>query len=269
MVHQLLDKNTTIMDLKLVEKFKFLEPFEEINLPDFIVLTGLNGSGKTQLLVGLNGKKISVTYDNKKDNEIVTKYIPIHGLGMYIQDQAYDKEVYPYLGNIWEAIENALRNVRNSKDKNIVPYVSDNGDITDVFKRIKESYGKDILEISYEELKLHYPTINREDDLFRLNISHIYKRYRDKWCLNNYFQYLAKEGKDSPQLSNEDFVIKNGIPPWELVNKILEEAKINYKTNYPDYLDHRQSFKLVLTNLIDTESEIGFKDMSSGEIVLT
>ena len=37
------------MKLTLGKKFKSLEPFL-IELPDFVVLTGINGAGKTQLL---------------------------------------------------------------------------------------------------------------------------------------------------------------------------------------------------------------------------
>ena len=40
----------TMFKIKVIQKYKALTPFETPDLPSFVVLTGKNGSGKSQLL---------------------------------------------------------------------------------------------------------------------------------------------------------------------------------------------------------------------------
>ena len=50
------------MKLQLQNKFKSLDPFS-IDLPNFVILTGINGAGKTQLLTAIDQNILKV-YDN-------------------------------------------------------------------------------------------------------------------------------------------------------------------------------------------------------------
>ncbi|EMO62625.1 hypothetical protein LEP1GSC133_1794 [Leptospira borgpetersenii serovar Pomona str. 200901868] len=56
--------------------YKSLKNFKWENIPDFAVITGLNGSGKTQLLEALNGgEEISSNgYNSVKSNNITLSY---------------------------------------------------------------------------------------------------------------------------------------------------------------------------------------------------
>lgn len=51
------------MKLTLATKFKSLDPFV-IDLPDFVVLTGINGAGKTQLLTAILNNQLKITDTN-------------------------------------------------------------------------------------------------------------------------------------------------------------------------------------------------------------
>ena len=48
------------MKLKYALDYKSIQPFDDIELPNFTVLTGVNGSGKTQLLEAISAHRISV-----------------------------------------------------------------------------------------------------------------------------------------------------------------------------------------------------------------
>lgn len=48
------------MKIKFREEYNSIKPFNPVDLPDFTILTGLNGSGKTQLLEALNTGKITI-----------------------------------------------------------------------------------------------------------------------------------------------------------------------------------------------------------------
>jgi predicted ATP-binding protein involved in virulence len=51
------------MKLTLTTKFKSLDPFA-IDLPDFVILTGINGAGKTQLLTAILNNQLRITDDS-------------------------------------------------------------------------------------------------------------------------------------------------------------------------------------------------------------
>jgi len=56
------------MLLKYVENYKSIEnPFNDVALPDFVVMTGKNGSGKTHLLTGIKEGKVNVDNISPKD----------------------------------------------------------------------------------------------------------------------------------------------------------------------------------------------------------
>lgn len=90
------------MKYKLESEFKLLEPFEK-ELPDFVILTGINGVGKTQILQALNQNnnglaKISVANFNVPIHQI--RYIDkllipndIHAIDRHSYDDSYDMEL--------------------------------------------------------------------------------------------------------------------------------------------------------------------------------
>ena len=47
------------MKISIIKKYKGLTPFETPDLPDFVILTGKNGSGKSQFLELLNIKLLN------------------------------------------------------------------------------------------------------------------------------------------------------------------------------------------------------------------
>ena len=62
------------MKYKLDAQFKSLNPFE-IELPNFVILTGINGVGKTQILQSLENRHSNIVIDGVLTPPYKIKYI--------------------------------------------------------------------------------------------------------------------------------------------------------------------------------------------------
>jgi predicted ATPase len=72
-----------MITIKIKKQYKSIN-LCEFELPDFSVLTGLNGSGKTHLLEAISNEEFSdVSVNGKKISNI--RYIPFNGLNSIIQ----------------------------------------------------------------------------------------------------------------------------------------------------------------------------------------
>lgn len=58
------------MRIKLISEFKSIKNLNEIDLPSFVIITGLNGAGKTQLLQAISTKKAIVKIADKSATNI-------------------------------------------------------------------------------------------------------------------------------------------------------------------------------------------------------
>src|SRR5258708_37168496 len=89
------------MNLRYKENYKSIEtPFSEIDLPNFVVLTGKNGSGKTHLLREIKEGKFLI--DNLDKREI---------LYLNYLDFAQDFQITTnraYQSSTWERFRNAI-----------------------------------------------------------------------------------------------------------------------------------------------------------------
>jgi len=71
-----------MITIKIIKKYKSIDVCE-FELPNFSVLTGLNGSGKTHLLEAISNNEFGEVYiDGNKISNI--RYIPFNGLNSKI-----------------------------------------------------------------------------------------------------------------------------------------------------------------------------------------
>ena len=73
------------MRIKIKQQYKSIKPPCEFDLPNFSVLTGKNGSGKTHMLEVISNNQLS---EVKIDNKIIKsfRYIGFNGLNPNIQE---------------------------------------------------------------------------------------------------------------------------------------------------------------------------------------
>jgi len=108
-----------------------------------------------------------------------------------------------------------------------------------------------------------------ENDFFTAQFALIFKNYHRLFDENNMNKYYLSQDlpATSEILSNEEFIKKNGVPPWDFVNSVLNEIDVPYNVNSPlgTRIESNFSFKLIDRK---NGTEISSKDLSTGEKVL-
>lgn len=248
--------------------YKSITPLKTNGVPDFIIISGLNGSGKTHLLEGISSGVISLIENNTTLNPV--KLVDHNTLS-------------PTNGTI-VSIENLRQEVQNTynkyqsytdiiKQKPLYTFeaLGINPQFKKLFRLIADSAKKDINNLTMDDFYRHYPMKDglNNVDIFQQNFSFLFKRYQVKKFDNKVSKFLAQElPKDNIEfLEDDEFVRLYGEPPWELVNKILKEANLDYQINAPQFLQRDAPYELRLVNKFNN-AEVFFSDLSSGEKVL-
>jgi len=260
-----------MMLIKSTLAYKSVTPLEVDNLPDFVVISGLNGSGKTHLLEGISSSTISLMESGLPLSPV--KLIDHNTLsptnGTIVSTQ-----------NLNDQVQQAWNNYKNYLDgKKANPNIDFNSFFSDIHFRkflsvIAISASKNVENLSVDDFHKHYPIYPIKDglnsiDVFQQNFSFLFKRYQVKKLNNKFQKFLAQELVDGniEFLRDDEFVKLYGEPPWDLVNKILDEANLDYQINAPELLHHEIPYELKLINNFN-KAKILFSDLSSGEKVL-
>lgn len=244
-----------------------------------MILTGINGAGKTQLLQAIANKKATV-----KINDLPAKEVRFFssGLGEISGSTFYGSK----LERFCISLQNKLFHYNYQKNNSPQPtsYVFDtyfNKTEKQILNSVKKNRNNNEGEIDYAdrmEIMKHIPLdfiIEEPDekvftkDIFQSNLAQIFKHYQILHAKNDINCYLKdKKGRtDVEALSDAEFEAKHGEPPWVLANEILSSANIGYLLTTPEGQHHEDPFTIKLVNQ-ESGLEILFSDLSSGEKVL-
>lgn len=106
------------MKLTFNSKYLSIDQFNEVDLPDFVVLTGINGSGKSHLLEAIENK--SVFINNKKS----VKAVLFDYKSFYLENEVVNNvhQIITERNNAWNFFQNNWKNqigvFRNSLGEN-------------------------------------------------------------------------------------------------------------------------------------------------------
>lgn len=259
-----------MLKIQLLKKYKSLVPPIDIELPDFTIITGINGVGKTHLLTGLLEKKFSIM-DNEKDlierNYFDCLYVPAENLMPKERHRFSTKELDEKVKELWKIYEAYLEENKNATTKLEYHFrqTNDKWDVEEIAKRA----GKKIDLLTYNDFTNYYPVDVTNYNPFIHAFSFHFKLYYDKWENNQYRQYLnlQKGMFDIDYMGDDEFHETYGDKPWIFLNTILKEAKFNYRLTYPINIQRDQEFKIELVDAMEGNL-IKIDDLSSGEKVL-
>jgi len=256
------------MKLSLTKKFKSLEPFDA-ELPNFVVLTGINGAGKTQLLTAIINNQLQVTDENGVELN-PKKYVTPQTLSPNESSIVTREQLNNNTQNLLNQFNNYLQNKRNNPNFTL-ENIFGNSPQLKVIEKIRVNSKKDLDDLDSDDFFNHYPLEDglSQTDVFYQNFSSLFKRYQDKFDDNEYRQYRheIKKHKEITYLNREQFIESFGEAPWNFVNKIIEGAKLDYHINSPANSHRDAPFELKLVNNLNG-TQIQFGDLSSGEKVL-
>lgn len=259
-----------MIKLLLQNKFKSLEPFQ-IELPDFVILTGLNGVGKTQILQGIQNNLIFLT-DETGNNLDPKKYVTSNNLAPNNSTVVTRDQLLQVPRGLWDEFSNQyLNSKQRNPDLNFDNVFNPKSEHSYTITKISEYADKEIDDLTAEDFYHFFPIEDgfKNIDVFQQNFSNLFKRYQDKFEENEYRRYKneIRGIKNISFLTNNEFIDTYGEAPWLFVNEIIQEADLDYYLYVPEDYNRDAPFQLKLVNTIN-KAEINFSDLSSGEKVL-
>jgi len=242
------------MEIKFEGKYKSITSFHWTNIPNFVVITGPNGTGKSQLLDLIHNtildkrgttERVSILGNSIKPNEVTF----LKG-EWQLQNTAHVN-----LSTIQQKMDSYYNNfIKGSTFNNNQP-----GQIKMdfAFKDIQRLLDKAPKDITREEFEKYFPEILIEqENQISQKIGEVFYNYR------------LSEIELQSKKETEESIIKNlGEKPWKVLREIIKESKLPFEVNDPSNNGIRDGFQLKLTHQFLKE-EISFNDLSSGEKVL-
>lgn len=247
------------------------------DLPNFCIITGKNGSGKSHLLEAISNNQISTITDG---GVTLTKVqlIGFGGLNPQINEACDPQQIVQTTKNWWIQIEEKQRLLKIERQNgNII-----NDPITEFLPRWGQNQPLTAIAASLtSKLSKPFESLNEDDVYFNINIAEsnqgaffssqlatIFKTYHIRNTKNQFNQFLNEKNKTNiPTLSEEEFVQRYGPKPWILVNEILLKAGLSYEVVSPELIDIDSTYKLRLVDK-STGTDISANDLSTGEKVL-
>lgn len=274
------------MIINIKNNGKILKDKDNLNLPDLTILTGENGSGKTQLLDYLkNEPNFFGMLSNNQNSDKIIKVMNNNGdelkdivftLPGIKPNNIYQPPTLPLIEQVkhqWGALEPITKSfplIRHLEfnDENQELGALNNA-ITDFVNNIiiKENNNKtqlNLKKIDLNQLRL-LKKISRQS---KKNIEEI--KFLDFIIFYDIPSNIFSSGLD---LLFHQFHLKlkyykeltdNVSPPWDVFNDILEKANFKYKAEYQPSLD---DFSSTPIKLLDKENglNVDFTSLSSGE----
>lgn len=264
-----------MMKITIKKEYKSLRSLPTFELPDFCMLTGKNGSGKSHLLEAISKQEIvTVSCDDKNIANI--KYIPFNGLNPKVESDCQYLTLTSNKKQIWNQINHLKAEYSRIREKNprltmldILQYIGVNDSTKRLFMHFMTLNNENVELINEDFFDKNYDiSILNPNEVFSSQFAAIFKLYHARLEDNNYRIYRnEKFGEHYNVLTDEEFVQKYGPKPWILINEMLSNAQLTYKVNNPEGQSKESDFHLCLRD-DERNIEIQVNDLSTGEKVL-
>lgn len=262
------------MQIKIDKKYRSIDSQSEFELPDFAVITGKNGSGKTHLLEAISRRNISTVEIN---GQIIQKvrYIAFNGLNPNITEKCNEHENNIHIHDISTTYTHCVNKFQSEKPNDIEEFLSHipphKKNLMKFIQKAIEEADCDFLELKYDNFVDSFDASLMDDnfDMFKAAFALIFKEYHKKLeenRMNEYYQ-SKKHPQFKPVLSPDEFINKYGTPPWEFVNRVLTDIASPYEVNNPEGDRLYSSFTLKFRDK-KKGFEVSTNDLSTGERVL-
>jgi ABC-type lipoprotein export system ATPase subunit len=266
------------MNIIFKGKYKSINQISWSNIPAFSVITGKNGTGKSQLLDLIKAGIIKEWEDILPNPP---SQLPI------ISDEIYRIEDLVFLRGEW-VLSNlgaiSLGSVQQERTKFYRDFQKrqkylkrlNASNIQEERKKHKKNHNHtqlvDFFDDLIEDNQLYNEKTLTKEDFFDMIPNNLLTDVRLQATNSNigkiFYNYRldliqAKvEGK-----TEEDFIKENSEKPWIQINTIFKDIDLPFELNNPEKSNIRDSYTPVLKNIL-TEEPINFSELSSGEKVL-
>jgi AAA15 family ATPase/GTPase len=239
------------MDLRFTGKYKSISEFEWNDIPRFSIITGKNGTGKSQLLELIKG---SIFHEIS---------------GLVFDGEAYSPHDVTFLKSEWELnptgsinlitiqqqeqeFYNAYRNEGSWHTMSNRPRLK-----AALYETKNRLNGKAPIKTSLDEFLSVFPELLIEyENQLGQKISQIFYEYRLKEI-----QLLS----DNQPI--DKIILSIGPKPWDVLRDIIHAASLPFEFSNPSNLKIRDTYEFQLKNTI-TDQNVILSNLSSGEKVL-
>lgn len=265
------------MEIRIPKAYKSINPIV-FELPDFCVLTGKNGSGKSHLLQAMADNAHSTIFETNEDHEdelTIVKYIPFNGLNPNVQANCQYLALTNERKNGWNKIYSAIQQYNQDIERNrrlgsdVFSFLQRSDfPIRKLLDKLIKKYGS-IDAITEDRFNALYDVSEMSpSEIFSSQFASIFKLYHARLEDNHYKAFRNEKYNDKYEvLTDEEFIETYGPKPWDLINSMLQKASLPYRVNNPEGENRESDFHLVLS---DPEKgiTIDVNDLSTGEKVL-
>lgn len=244
------------------QEFRSIKASEQpVSVPQFTVLTGLNGSGKSHVLAAIAEGAMQLLRDGQ---ELNPKRLIDHGALTPASVEVANPLNDVQTKGAWIAtLKNWLILANQHPD---YPIGSLERRFQSLLEGIAQRAGKKPHKLTGDELVANWP-VTTEDatNVLANTVASTFRQYADHRIRNAAVEAAVKRkwGKGAFYTESE-FLKKYGPPPWELINRFLEEAGLTIRLSEPPFQTEPLPFELTVTDT-GTARPLNFKDLSSGE----
>ena len=281
-----------------------IEQFEPIVLPEFAVLTGVNGSGKSHLLQAIEAGKVQVeglthpsivrfNYETfKLENEALFSAQQIaqeKESAWQLWTQQIQGNVSNWRGTINEGYDELIGRAKSDKkplwelDGHAgLDVYRNNADVffrnpqflndqraQAIFSLVKSS-PKAVDDLEHDDFFATYRPYAFKADFLPMQLGRVFWDYYEKYLRNRFNRWQnEQDGLNLRAVSDDEFLSTYGEKPWRVVSEILRSFdSLDYDVISPEGLDVFGSYQVKLRSKSNPELVVDFSSLSSGEQVL-
>lgn len=256
------------MKITLHKEYKSIRAPQEFELPNFVVLTGKNGSGKSHLMEALSKTEISSIFDGEQILSNI-KYIEFNGLNPQIDSDCQYFNLTNKKKEDWNNLVKQINEYKHNKQTLNLPlerFINLNANRKKILGFWSNKVNGNLDKLTENFFYENYEFSSTE--IFSSQFASIFKLYHTRLVDNKINKFLNEtENEKNKVLSDKDFEKIYGPKPWELINTMLSRARLTYQVNHPEGNNKELDFHLFLKD-VNNGTEIQVNDLSTGEKVL-
>jgi ABC-type molybdenum transport system ATPase subunit/photorepair protein PhrA len=265
------------MTLQSIRTFKSIKmgSVDGVELPAFTVLTGQNGSGKSNLLEAIReGHVIFSELGNLPGEQM--RLFKLGELLSAIEGPVQAISYKEPWANLYNNVKNwrlqALNNPSFMNNESAqVNFASDQAIAARLITRLAldrmmRETEKSLSEMTEADFKSYAPLLGGIRDPFAASIAEIFLSYEQRRSANERAQWIQKEKGRGTSLTDEEFIARFGGAPWVLLDEILKLVGLPYRFVAPPEDTDNLIYEVALVD--EEDNSILPSYLSSGERVL-